>query len=543
FTFKFFRDCAGSPAPQSLTMCCENQCGAVAQMITLNLDVPIGAVLPNGHIQGAAVASGCAGATNTCNGGNLPGYQEYWYSATYTIPSQCNSWHFWVFNCCRNGSIGNIDNPAATSFFVETTYDNTNNQNFNTSPDFLQTLLPYVCVNVPVIYNNGAYDLNGDSLTYEIIEPRSQMSCGVFAPVNILSPAFNIANNPFPTNNTFYIDPATGMTTFTPSVTGVYVITVKVNEYRSGNLIGHILREVQFVVGNCALTQPTFTLDTLNISGGYYNNDQIKTCVGDSLHACFQIQSGNALASLQVNDNAPLAIPGASIAYTGTGSNLVNACITWAPNAGNAGLHSLIIHTIDSSCVTQAQFANRTDTVLIQVNNLNITPAISITANTNTAATGFPLTFTATTNVTPGFTIQWYANNNLSYSSSDTFWNTTMTPGNLLVYAVIKGLSSCFSPDSAVSNNTIITNTGTGISDFQHSNVKIYPSPVQAILYIDGVQTGDVIKVIDQMGNKMSISTAQSNKVQIMTEKFPKGIYSIIILHKSNYRFLKFEKM
>jgi hypothetical protein len=118
-----------------------------------------------------------------------------------------------------------------------------------------------------------------------------------------------------------------------------------------------------------------------------------------------------------------------------------------------------------------------------------------------------------------------------------------MTPGNMSVYAVIKELSSCFSPDSAVSNNAIITNTGTGINDFQNSSVKIYPSPVQEILHLDGVQTGDVIKIIDQMGNKMSISTAQSNKVQVVTEKLPKGIYSVIILQKSNYRFLKFEKM
>ena len=76
FIFKFYRDCNGSPAPNSFTMCYNNSCGAANTTATLGLYVPQGQVLPNGNIQGAPVSTGCPGYNNTCNGGVIPGYQE-----------------------------------------------------------------------------------------------------------------------------------------------------------------------------------------------------------------------------------------------------------------------------------------------------------------------------------------------------------------------------------------------------------------------------------------------------------------------------------
>ncbi len=543
FIFKFYRDCAGSPAPGQFQLCYSNQCNPNIQAVTMGLYVPIGALLPNGHLQGDAVSTGCMVGNNTCNGGNNPGIQEYWYSVNITLPIPCNKWRFWTTLCCRNGSIANIDNPGSQSFFVETTFDNTNNQNLNSSPFFAAAPIPYFCINIPVSYNNVALDPDGDSLTYEGIEPRHQNGCNAFTPVNILLPVYNIINNPFSTNNTFNINLNTGAITFTPNMTGMFVITIKVNEYRNGVLIGYVLRDIQFVIGMCMIMQPTFMLDTLNITGGNYNNNQINTCVGDSLYFCFQIHSSNPAADLHSFDNALIAIPGGTISYTGMGTNLISACSLWIPNLANIGLHTLIINAVDSDCVVQGQVADRIDTILIQVNNTNINPLISIVSSTNIAAIGTPITYTATTNVTPPYNIKWYLNNVLTITTNNTpIWNTTMQAGTNVVYAVIDNYSTCFSPDSSVSNSVTVLNSSTGIGNLNQTSVTIYPNPARTVLHIEGLYPGDIVKMYNLFGNTFFAQKVNSTSIKCAVADLPKGIYTVVTIRNHSYQRIKFEK-
>ncbi|HNB81999.1 MAG TPA: hypothetical protein PLP14_07870, partial [Chitinophagaceae bacterium] len=103
FTYKFYRDCAGAAtAPTSVTMCYGNNCGANGS-ITLN-SVP---TLPGGAANGTPVGTGCPGFPTTCSGGTLPGYQEWWYSNTLTLPTTCSLWRFSVTVNARNNAILN----------------------------------------------------------------------------------------------------------------------------------------------------------------------------------------------------------------------------------------------------------------------------------------------------------------------------------------------------------------------------------------------------------------------------------------------------
>ncbi|HQW46326.1 MAG TPA: hypothetical protein PLZ98_04585, partial [Chitinophagaceae bacterium] len=288
FIFKFYRDCAGIAAPSSQQLCYNNTCGAAISSVTLNLYVPQGGVLPNGNIQGAPVSSGCPGYLNTCNGGpiNNPGYQEWWYTATITLPTQCNFWRFWVSVSARNNAILNLNNPASANLYVEATFDNTNGKNLNSSPYFSNPPIPFMCINLPYIYNNGAIDPDNDSLSFESISPRNGPGCVAGALTDLLLPAYNAVNNPFPTGNTFNVNGQTGATAFTAAASGVYVITVKVNEWRNGVLIGYVLRDIQIVVGNCNTPTPQGLVDTNTLIGGNMINGIIQGCAGDSLKFC-----------------------------------------------------------------------------------------------------------------------------------------------------------------------------------------------------------------------------------------------------------------
>lgn len=354
FIFKFYRDCAGSPAPGSFSLCYNNTCGAPNTTVNMGLYVAQGGVLPNGNIQGAPVSTGCPGYNNTCTGGVLPGYQEWWYTGTVTLPTQCNTWKFWTGLCCRNGNIDNLYNPGSQNIYIEATLDNTNGKNINSSPYFSNPPIPFMCINLPYIYNNGAIDPDNDSLVFQAIKPRTgPTSCANVAIIDILDTTnfpYNVINNPFPTGNTFSVNSQTGATAFTATAQGEYVITIKVSEYRQGVLIGFVMRDIQIVVGNCNTPTPQGLVDTSTLTGGSMINGIIQGCAGDSLKFCFDLFSTNPIAVLVATDNGAVATPGANIVYSGTYTDSMKGCFTWGTSVLDTGLHVLTITIKDSSC-------------------------------------------------------------------------------------------------------------------------------------------------------------------------------------------------
>lgn len=349
FIFKFYRDCSGTGAPGTFTLCYTNSCGAAITSVTMPLHVAAGQVLPNGNIQGAPVGTGCPGYASTCNGGILPGYQEWWYSTIITLPTQCNNWRFWTTLCCRNNGIDNLNTPGSQNIFIEATFDNTNGKNLNSSPYFSNPPIPFMCINLPYSYNNGAIDPDNDSLVFESIEPRTQSGCNANPATGIMMAIYNPINYPFPSVG-FNVDPVTGATNYTATQQGEYVITIKVSEYRNNVLIGYVLRDIQIVVGNCNTPTPTGALDPNTLVGGVLQNGIINGCAGDSLKFCFNLTSTNPIAVLVATDNGAQAAPGAQITYTGALTNAMQGCLEWGTSVLDTGLHILTITIKDSSC-------------------------------------------------------------------------------------------------------------------------------------------------------------------------------------------------
>lgn len=376
FTYKFYRDCAGAAtAPTSVTMCYSNNCGTNGSIVLAGVGT-----LPGGTPNGTPVGTGCPGFPTTCSGGTLPGYQEWWYSNTLTLATTCSLWKFSVTINARNNAILNLVAPGGQSLYVEAIFDNTVSQN-NNSPYFSNPPIPYCCINQPFNYNNGTIDVNGDSLYFESIQPRTSGGACPVTPANcnyVTPPApapMFTPLNPFPTNLTFNVNPSTGAVSFTAAATGAYVITVKVSEYRNGVFIGSVMRDLQIVVQNCSTPSPVYGLDSLTIIGGQLIGGVVQGCATDTLEFCFDITSTSPVAILVPSDNHNVSAPGSNIVYTNTLTDSVRACFSWVTGLLDTGLHVLTVTVKDSSCVPPGILVSNTFSIPIYINPITVASA------------------------------------------------------------------------------------------------------------------------------------------------------------------------
>jgi len=356
FTFKFYKDCndCTSTAPTTFSMCYYNDCTPGT-----NPTVPMARVSPSATY----IVQPCPGFLSKCLNISNPidDYEEWIYRAQVTLPSRCSVWHFYTQLSARNAS-ANIQ--TAGSLFIEAQLNNQIAQG-NSSPTFTVKPVPYVCVNLPYTYNNGASDPNNDSLSYELIMPRNSGSACAnphnastpafrAVPGGYGFPAFNLTNDPFATNQTFSLNSSTGQMSFTPSYTGKNIITVKVSEWRGGVFIGSVLRDIQVVIKPCTSTQPTLAIDPSRGTGFRLISGRYEGCATQTLILCAQITSTDTNALLTVASNNTLVAPGSVMNYTGLGTDTVLACLTWTPAAADTGLRIITLSVRDTNCVTAA---------------------------------------------------------------------------------------------------------------------------------------------------------------------------------------------
>ena len=197
--FKFYRDCGGASQPSSQVVCYKNTCNSVSGTINLNAI----STLPGGNPNGTPVSTGCAGSSTECDNpsSTVPGYREWWYEGTITLPSQCDSWIFTTSVSNRNTSNNLL---GVLNLFIEARLNNLNAQG-NSSPYFSVKPVPYVCINQPYTFNNRAVDPNNDSLVFEVLNPLHGSGCSATptnAPFTSKTPPLSIPSNPFQTNNT-----------------------------------------------------------------------------------------------------------------------------------------------------------------------------------------------------------------------------------------------------------------------------------------------------------------------------------------------------
>ena len=157
----------------------------------------------------------------------------------------------------RNAGIINIPSSVEIPFFIETILYVNPFLGGNSSPQLLNPPIDNGCTNVIYYHNPGAYDADGDSLSYSLI------NCRGFDGEDI--PGYSL---PY-ASNSISIDPITGDLVWdTPTMAGEYNVAILIQEWRHGVLIGSMVRDMQITIAACNNTPPdVYAQDTCVLAG------------------------------------------------------------------------------------------------------------------------------------------------------------------------------------------------------------------------------------------------------------------------------------
>jgi gliding motility-associated-like protein len=242
-TLRLYRDCAGISAPTTASISYTSSCFANGS-ITLQKLPGSGQEIPPSPCLPTVITS--------CNGGTGYGVQEHIYQGVVTLPGPCVDWRFAYSLCCRNDQINTVTNPGAQNLYVSTTLDNFNFPT-NSSPVFANIPVTQFCIGNQFYYSQLASDIDGDSLVFSLSINENALNTSV-----PYAPPYG-ANYPLASSTPWSINPNNGTISFTPSILQVGVMAVKVEEYRNGQKIGEIKRDMQMkVVSTCIGTAPAF---------------------------------------------------------------------------------------------------------------------------------------------------------------------------------------------------------------------------------------------------------------------------------------------
>lgn len=298
----------------------------------------------------------CPGTVTQCvdpQNSQVRGVQEYHRWSQWDIcGTGCAAFTIEWWGQNRNGGItSGAANQGLGSFL---TTINTSLGACNSSPQFNNPPVPYLCAGQPFTFNQGATDPDGDSLSYQL---------GLCYTDNNVPINYNAGYSfsaPLGPSWITSINPATGDVTFTPNPGNVEVgvMCVYVQEWRNGVLINTIVRDMQLNVIPCPNnTVPVANTVTNVINGTGSGNGgtgiTVGTCINNNL--CFDIPLTDADVADSIYAWWNNAIPGGQFFLSGNpgiqdtigGVNPV-ATFCWTPTS--AGTFSFIVEMRDNNC-------------------------------------------------------------------------------------------------------------------------------------------------------------------------------------------------
>ena len=146
--------------------------------------------------------------------------------------------------CCRNPAI--TSGASNQSIYVSTTVD-AGQTPCNSSPVFTSSPYVFGCMGMPLTMSMAATDPDGDSLSYALAPCMTNNGVAV----NYLS-SYS-PQQPYGSTWNLSMNAVTGELTFTPTPGNaqVGIICVQVSEWRNGQLINTITRDITFSLINC----------------------------------------------------------------------------------------------------------------------------------------------------------------------------------------------------------------------------------------------------------------------------------------------------
>lgn len=192
--------------------------------------------------------NGPIGTSGVPNGEVLPNdLKKNEYQGSHTYPG-IGHYVMAMQDPNRNGGICNLNFPLSQNipFFISTTvtFFDPVFQAYNSSPVLTQPPIDIACVGQPYLHNPGAFDPDGDSLSYHLITPLQAPGVEV--------DEYNLPPDP---PNTITINERTGDIIWAvphpPCPSGEYNIAFYVIEYRGGIPIDTLIRDMQVRVVEC----------------------------------------------------------------------------------------------------------------------------------------------------------------------------------------------------------------------------------------------------------------------------------------------------
>ena len=192
------------------------------------------------------------------------------YSTVVELPPIIGGYQLAYQRCCRNQTIANIINPLGTGATYGVRITEKALLECNSSAQFLQWPPLYICADEPIIFDQSAFDADGDSIVYRLCtplqgadpdEPRPQPpNAPPYDEVVWVEPPYNVENmlNGSAGGVPLQIDGQTGLLTGVPNTVGQFVVGICVEEYRDGVLISTTRRDFQYNVGICGQTTAAF---------------------------------------------------------------------------------------------------------------------------------------------------------------------------------------------------------------------------------------------------------------------------------------------
>jgi gliding motility-associated-like protein len=183
----------------------------------------------------------------------------------------------------RNNNVLNIGPPPTQNlnFYVSTTLQINASFGLNQTPVLLNAPIDLAAVGQRYIHNPGAFDADGDSISYRLFIPQKSGVNG--AGINLEYRDPNQVGAPGSTEAgaspaTFSMDPVTGDLTWdAPAVKGYYNVAFIVTEWRDGVPIGQIVRDMQIIVEDARNDRPLIQpLADLCVEAGTLINQTVR---------------------------------------------------------------------------------------------------------------------------------------------------------------------------------------------------------------------------------------------------------------------------
>ena len=369
----------------------------------------------------------CPTANSNCGAGVISGYEKYVYIDTITLPGACDSWRLYHSSCCMNTT----DNLSTALFYYFETVINSTTEPCNRSAVPLNPGAPVYIAGEQVLHDFNFVDPDGDSLSYSMVAARSN------ATTNYVYTGPYTSSVPL---NSLLLNAESGKIYFEQNLTGIFVVTMKVDEWKNGNLVGSVYYQTQItlVPGTVSNLAPE-NVGISNVSGAtQVTSTTLSTCQDSDVSFDITFDDFNLGDVLSVTSNVASLIPGATVATSGT--NPITATISFDASAATPGYYNIAIECRDDFC----DYYKSTTAVI----GLTVYPSISISATKvdigcNGADDG---TFSAATaGGTANF--NYYLNGFLKHynTSSVAYIDSLLTPGSYQVSVVdINGCSDFY---------------------------------------------------------------------------------------------------